>query len=109
MKQENLQLKKIKIDSLPLIDPAANHMGLRQLLQSALQHDSHVTAVLGLVKNVLTSRSALYRVKDWAKEFDSSLIGSVDLNDDLLGRALDKLFAADRASLQAKITLAAGV
>jgi transposase len=107
MKQENLQLNKIKIDSLPLIEAAANHMGLRQLLESALQHDSHVTAVLGLVKNVLTSRSALYRVKDWAKEFDPNLIGSVELNDDILGRALDKLFAADRASLQSKITLAA--
>jgi len=107
MKQENLQLNKIKIDSLPMIDAAANHMGLRQLLQSALQHESHVTAVLGLVKNVLTSRSALYRVKDWAKDFDSNLMGSVELNDDILGRSLDKLFASDRASLQAKITLAA--
>jgi transposase len=34
-------------------------------------------------------------------------MGSVELNDDILGRSLDKLFASDRASLQAKITLAA--
>ena len=107
MKQENLQLKKFKIEVFPLIESAVDQLGLRPLLMDALGHERHVEAALALVKNVLTARSALYRIKDWAADIDPALIGNADFNDDVLGRTLDKLFAADRASLQSKVTVAA--
>jgi transposase len=90
-----------------LIESAVDQLGLRPLLMDALGHERHVEAALALVKNVLTARSALYRIKDWAADVDPTLIGNADFNDDVLGRTLDKLFAADRASLQSKVTVAA--
>ena len=107
MKQEDLQLKKFKIEVFPLIESAIDQLALRRLLMDALGRERHVEAALALVKNVLTARSALYRVKEWATDIDPDLIGSVEFNDDVLGRALDKVFAADRASLQSKMTMAA--
>jgi transposase len=62
------------------------------------------------VRNILIEREPLYKLCEWAAGFDSLLVGleksapSV-LNDDRVGRSLDALFDADRASLMTRIVL----
>jgi transposase len=56
------------------------------------------------------AREPLYGLADWAERFDSGLLGlgageSELVNDDRVGRALDALFDADRASLLTELML----
>jgi hypothetical protein len=54
----------------------------------------------------MVDRSALYAVGEWAALYDVGLIAQGKIGDDKLGRALDRLFAADRATLQTRVVLA---
>ncbi|MBM3710437.1 MAG: DUF4277 domain-containing protein, partial [Actinobacteria bacterium] len=55
-------------------------------------------------------REPLYKLSEWVARFDPYLIGLKEqdpniLNDDRVGRSLDALFDADRASLLTKTVL----
>jgi transposase len=57
-----------------------------------------------LLKNVLLSREPLYGIGEWAARFDPEALGFADsqlpsLNDDRVGRCLDRLFQSDITSL----------
>jgi hypothetical protein len=65
-----------------------------------------------LVRNLALGRQPLYGLGAWAAGWDPGLLGVPEgqagaLNDDRAGRALDELFAADRASLTTALGLAA--
>lgn len=107
MQEKNLNLKKQRMAAMPIIDHVMRSFGLRQILQSAVGHERHAAALEIIVKNVLLTRSALYRVGEWADAFDPRVACGGNFNDDILARALDKLYAADRASLQTRCVLAA--
>ena len=107
MQEKNLNLKKQRMAAMPIIDDVMQRLGLRQLLQEAVGHEPHAAALEVLIKNVLLTRTALYRVGEWAASFDPRLACGGSFNDDILGRALDKLYACDRASLQTRCVLAA--
>jgi len=65
----------------------------------------YADALLALLKNGVVDRSALYAVGEWVALYDVGLAQG-RVGDDKLGRALDRLFAADRATLQTRIVLA---
>ena len=56
-----------------------------------------------LLRNLLISREPIYGVGEWAARYAPDLLGLTDaesaLNDDRVGRALDRLFAADVPAL----------
>jgi transposase len=105
MQEKNLKLKKEKIGALPIIEVILSRMGLRTILKAYIPHDRYLDAVELLIKNVLCDHTAIYRIKEWAGSFDPSLIYGGSLNDDAIGRALDKLFAIDRSTFQTKLVL----
>jgi transposase len=94
-------------DALPLVDQFLARLDLRQQLTAHIPHPHYRDALELLVKNVLLCPSALYRVPAWAQSYDPALLPAGPLGDDALGRALDRLFAADRASLQTALILQA--
>jgi transposase len=68
------------------------------------------TALGVLVRAIAEGRGPLYELNEWAAERDPALLGLHPgqqqlLNDDRLGRALDRLFQADRARLQTELVL----
>lgn len=69
-------------------------------------------AIRLVITNLVLSRAPLYGLGEWAAGFDPALLGlstgdlSV-LNDDRVGRALEALFDADRASLLTGVVLRA--
>jgi len=70
------------------------------------------TAIGVLVRNLCVEREPLYGLADWAAGFEPGLVGLTAgeaglLNDDRVGRALDQLFDADRASLLCELVLSA--
>jgi len=64
-----------------------------------------VRALEVLVKNILIAPSALYRIPEWASSFEPEKMAGSGLKDDVIGRALDKLFFCDRATLQTQLTV----
>jgi transposase len=100
---------------LPLIDHVVRRMRLREFLAGYLPRpDSRslikpVDGLLVLLKNVLLGREPIYGVGEWASEHAPDLLGLtgeqvLSLNDDRVGRCLDRLFDGDRPSLVLAVT-----
>ena len=112
---DNLELDSKQIGALPIINSFLQRIGLMDLLAECLvsrknQKLSHADAIVLFVRNILIEREPLYKLSEWAGAFDPSLVGLAEtapsvLNDDRVGRSLDALFNADRASLMTKIVL----
>lgn len=105
MQDDKLRLKGLRLGGIPIIDWFIARMGLREILLSVLLNPAYVDAILVLVKNILIDRNALYAIQEWTGQFDPQLVGGGKIGDDRLGRALDRLFDADRATLQTRIVL----
>ena len=106
MQQKDLKLQRKRLSALPVIQETIDHIGLGDLLVQFVGNKRYASALLVTLKNILLERGALYRVQDWAKEFEPAFIDEHTLNDDVIGRALDKLYESDRASMQTKCVLA---
>src|SRR5215813_7625970 len=106
MQEERLRLRAMRVGALPILNALIERMGLEEELALALKSAGYADALLALVKNILVDRNALYALREWAELFEPGLLARNKVNDDKLGRALDRLFAADRATLQTRIVLA---
>ena len=112
----NRHLESLYLGAHPLIQPLFERLRLRTFFQEALGKPdgrlrvSHVDAALLLVRNFTLSRHPLYGVPDWVCRFDPSQLELEPhqvkfLNDDRLGRTLDKLFEADLRTLMTRLVV----
>jgi transposase len=107
MQVQSLFLRKKSQGGLPLVDHFLRRLGLEDLLSPQIAHRPYREALGLLVKSILLQPSALYRIEAWAQAYDPVWRPSAHLGDDALGRALDRLFEADRASLLTALILRA--
>jgi transposase len=114
----DLALVSCTLGGLPIINAVLDRLGLPALLAGALpDSDGRVkvnsAAAIGLVvTNLVLGREPLYGLGEWAAQYDPAPLGlTADevnaLNDDRVGRALEALFDADRASLLTTVVLRA--
>jgi transposase len=112
--QDGLQLRSEEIGAQPLIQPLVQRLRLRDFFDQAFGRPDarlklpHVDSALLLVRNFVLSRHPLYGVPAWAQRFDPVRLELnaeqvALLNDDRLGRLLDKLFLVDRRTLMTRI------
>jgi transposase len=106
MQEEKLRLRGLRVGALPILNRFIERIGLEDELTLALKNPGYADALLALIKNILVERNALYAVGEWVALYDVGLVAQGKIGDDKLGRALDRLFAADRATLQTRIVLA---
>ncbi len=103
-------LRSSTIGALPILNEFLRRMRLEEFLRSALPPEdrrmklSPVKALLVLLRNLLVSREPIYGVGEWAARQAADALGLIQqdidrLNDDCVGRALDRLFLADVPSL----------
>lgn len=108
--QERFTLRSETIGALPVVNWFLERMGVGERLERHLPHDDArlrlaPAAVIGVVvRNIVVGRRPVYALGEWAQPFDPSVLGlsagdAVALNDDRVGRMLDRLFDADRATL----------
>ncbi len=112
---ENLNLDSKKISALPIFNHFIERLSLHELLSKHIpsrknQKLTNADSILIFVRNILIERQPLYGLSEWAEQYDPHLVGlssmnSSTLNDDRIGRSLDNLFSADRASLLTEIVL----
>ncbi len=93
--------------------PIVNHFIERAKIENIIEHhiddnglsDPSVSTCLGiLLRNIIIDRGPIYSINGWGTPFRPDLLGiktedASHLNDDRIGRALDSLFDADRATM----------
>ena len=109
------RLKRLQAGGLPLINHIAEQMGLREILYKYIPRHgnediSSVETLMLLIFNLTLGKSPLYELEQWVQSIDFRCLGiqrfkNVNFNDDRFGRALDKLYMADRASLMTDIVI----
>jgi transposase len=106
------------LGGVPIINAVTDRLGLPALLAAALPDGdarvklSAAAAIRLVVTNLVLGREPLYGLGEWAARYDPALLGLTPsevsvLNDDRVGRALEALFDADRASLLTSVVLRA--
>jgi transposase len=106
MQLETLKLKQNRIAAIPIIQKFMEKLGLISILKECLGSEAYARALETLIKSILLRPESLYRIKNWTANFDDSLVRK-NLSDDMLARALDCLYKADRASLMTKLVVGA--
>jgi len=115
---EFLELKSKSIDALPIINHFIDRLDIDEILKCAMPYadsSNHImphTSIGIFLRNIIIGRLPVYGFKEWVTPFDPNLFNlkfeQVDyINDDRIGRALEKLFDTDRASLMTEIVLEA--
>lgn len=104
------ELVSHRLGALPLINHFLARAGVPALLARYLPAEdaryrlAPATAIGLVVRNLLTGREPLYGLGEWAARYEPATLGlspgaPEQINDDRVGRALERLFDADRASL----------
>jgi transposase len=99
-------LSSYTIGALPILDRLLDRLRLEPILRDHLPHEdrrSRIPTAIGLsllLKNLLVCREPLYGLGEWAARHAAELLGLTpaqlpSLNDDRIGRCLDRLFDAD--------------
>lgn len=105
-----LVLESLQVGAHPLIEPLLQRLRLREFLQQAFPSPDPrikldaVDSALLLVRNFTLCRHPLYEVSEWVRRMVPEQLGLEPeqaglINDDRMGRTLDKLFQADRRSI----------
>jgi transposase len=105
MQAPRFQLVCQGMGGLPILDAVIQRLGLWDDLAGAMGQDRYAEAILLLLKNIVVERNALYAIREWAAPYDPALVYGGRYGDDVLARALDRLFETDRASLLTRLVL----
>ena len=113
-----LELRSETVGALPIVNHFLRRVGLDDVLSAHVPCDDRrlrvaPSAALGVVvRNLIVDHEPVYALSEWAAGYGPALLGlepgGVELlNDDRVGRSLDRLFDADRASLLTEVVLRA--
>src|ERR1700730_4935092 len=107
-----------RLGPLPLVNHFIDRIGLESFLDRHVPSDArcavpHARALGVLLRSIIVEREPIYRQQETVHGFADGMFGisaqeMVHLCDDRLGRALDRLFDADRTALLTELVLAVG-
>lgn len=107
-----------RLGPLPLINHFIERIGLHDTLLRHIPSDArcsitHASALGVLLRSIIVEREPIYRQHETVHGFADGMFGisaqeMEHLSDDRLGRALDRLFDADRTALLTELVLAVG-
>jgi transposase len=107
-----------RLGPLPLINHFIERIGIEDALDRHVPSDTrctvaHARALGVLLRSIIVEREPIYRQQETIHDFASGMFGiggeqMEHLGDDRLGRALDRLFDADRAALLTEVVVAVG-
>jgi transposase len=108
-----------RLGPLPLINHFLQRLGLLELLERHVPTTdgrstvSHAQALGALLRSIIVEREPIYRQQETTSGFAEGLFGidaaqAARLSDDRIGRALDRLFDADRGALLTEVALVLG-
>lgn len=108
------ELTSYNVGALPILNRVIARARLRELLRDFVVEDkrcriSPVVGTLVLLRNYVVSREPIYGISEWGRQYVPELLGLAgrqvaSLNDDRVGRCLDRLFEADCPGLVLALT-----
>jgi len=119
MDSNEFSLRSETLGALPVINHFLGRLGLDSIVARHLRADdarlrlAPATVIGVVVRNLIIDHRPIYALNEWATPFEPTLLGldshddAAALNDDRVGRMLDRFFDADRASLITEVVLAA--
>lgn len=110
------ELHSHTLGALPVLNHFLARLRLAEHLDRHLPGDDArlrvdpAVVIGGLVRNIAVAHRPVYAIGEWAAGYEASLLGLAGgqagvLNDDRVGRTLDRLFDADRATLVTETVL----
>jgi transposase len=116
MEPEGLELRSETLGALPVVNWFIERLGIEGTLDRFVPNDDArlrlaPNVVIGVVlRNILVGHRPLYALGEWAEPFSDAVLGleegdAAALNDDRVGRMLDRLFDADRATMITEVVL----
>jgi len=110
------ELDSERVGGLPIVGHFFSRIGLAETLDKYLPADdarlrlAPAVVIALVVANIVVSRRPLYALSEWAGAYGPGLLGlrsgqAAALNDDRVGRTLDRHRKADRASLVTETVL----
>lgn len=119
MEKPSFELKNERLGPLPLVNHFIDRLGLLDLFDRFVPTEDprcrlpYAKRLGVLLRSILTEREPIYRLAEVVNTFAPEGFGlsreeAQRLADDAIGRALDRLFDADRGSLLTEIVIAAG-
>jgi len=110
---DTTSLEAHRIGALPVVNRFFARIGLESLLCEYVPADPRATlayadVLLVLLQSPIVCRTPVYKIGEWIAGREAGLLGLKEeelcvLNDDRVGRALEALFRADRASMLTKL------
>lgn len=112
---DEMRLDSKVVGALPIINHFIKLLEIDRLFDKYLPSRnnmklSHQSTLELLLRDILIEREPLYEVAEWASRHEATMVGlgnndATILNDDRLGRGLDELFLADRATMMTELVL----
>ena len=104
---DDLQLHTRNIGELPAINHFIGKLHLDDILKNRLpvENDPDTSQCISiLIRNILVSREPMYGIGEWISGFPAELLGisgddAMHINDDRIGKSLERIFDSDRSSL----------
>ena len=105
-----MKLESLELGAHPILDPFFERLKLRDFLGELMGKPNPrsklppVDSALVLLRNFILSRHPLYAIANWTQKFEPTMFGLEPeqlrlINDDRLGRTLDKIYTSDRRSM----------
>ena len=112
---EERRLKSLTVGAVPIVNGYMERLGIGRILSGNLAGNGGIPScemLLILLRNLVIEREPIYGISEWASGIHPSLLNLTDesmsmINDDRMGRSLDALFSADRASMLTEIAVCA--
>ena len=111
----NEKLKRFNISGIPLIKSVSETIGFKSIFKKHIASYNNETVpvidtLMFLIWNITLGRQPLYELYEWIRGIDPKCHGLdkqqlASFNDDRFGRALDKLYASDRATLMTEVVV----
>ena len=103
------------VGELPLIKHVADNLGIKPIFSKHISSHGNekipsVDSLMMLLYNITCGRQPLYELEEWVMGIEPEIFGYAALrkdivNDDRFGKALDKLYHADRATMMTEIVI----
>lgn len=115
MSRDNEKIKRFYVGEMPLIKKIIEQLHVKEIFAKYIKPHKKETipavdSLIILLFNITCGRQPLYEIEEWAEHIDPRIFGYESLtkgviNDDRFGRALDKLYLVDRATMMTEIVV----
>ncbi len=108
-------IRRLRVGAFPLMSAIIDKLDLKTILSKHLRHHGNekittIDSLIMILFNIVTGRRPMYELSEWVSKIHPQCFGFEEfdlsmLNDDRFGRATEKIYEADRATIMTEVIL----